>query len=117
DAQPPPVLDFNLEEPARVCFADLDRVGSNLGCAELRAQAFTLWLRSARFDRRCQDAAALIRRVLTENPFTTLQVVLEPVATDDAGKISCTLGARELEVLWAACQENPTYLDRYYALQ
>ena len=43
-----------------------------------RAQAFTLWLRSAQFGQHGREAAALIRGLLDDNPFTTLQVVLEP---------------------------------------
>ncbi len=51
--------------------------------------------------------------MLDANPYTTLQVVLEPAATEVAER----LPPRLLEALLAACQERPTYLDKFYALQ
>src|SRR5262249_32741182 len=50
-------------------------------------------------------------QLLQENPFTTLQVVLEP--TGDCRALTPAV----LEELLAACQVRPTYLDRFYALQ
>jgi hypothetical protein len=119
DAAPPPVLDFpdglGLE---RVWRADLDAVPAGRPPAPERcAQAFTLWLRSADFDDRRREAAALVREVLDANPFTTLQVVLEPTASATPVAVQRGLSPRLLETLTAACQSHPTYLDRYYALQ
>jgi radical SAM superfamily enzyme YgiQ (UPF0313 family) len=113
DAQPPPVLDFKDESVTeRVWRVDLDRTERPIAPSiEQRAQAFTLWLRSAQLDRHERVAVALIRHVLTANPFTTLQVVLEPV--DVQKRINLQL----LESLTAVCQELPTYLDKFYALQ
>jgi radical SAM superfamily enzyme YgiQ (UPF0313 family) len=87
DPVPPPQL--NLPEAGRgpVGFARLD-LDSNLEDrparlppAAERAQAFTLWLRSADFHSRRQTAAKLIRQVVTDNPHTTLEVILEPTGT------------------------------------
>jgi radical SAM superfamily enzyme YgiQ (UPF0313 family) len=115
DAQPPPVLDFAEEELWRVWRVDLDAAGRSPGPPpEARAQAFTLWLRSAHFDHTMPEAAAMVRRVLADNPFTTLQVVLE---SPDLAAVRDQLQPRRLEALVAACQETPTYLDKFYALQ
>lgn len=108
DAAPPPVLDVppglglwrvDLDSDAR---PDPPPDGE-------RRQAFTLWLTSEDFDRRRTVAAGLIREVLADNPFTTLQVVLD---CRDRLPAAATFAD-----LTAACQERPTYLDRYYALQ
>jgi hypothetical protein len=79
--------------------------------AERRGQAFTLWLRSAEFRRHAKRAVRLIHQILADNPFTTLQVVVEAKSDLDA------LTPEVLGELMAACQSQPTYLDRYYALQ
>ena len=58
---------------------DLDATGASaLRRRRQRAQAFTLWLRRPASTATAGEAAALIREVLEDNPFTTLQVVLEP---------------------------------------
>jgi radical SAM superfamily enzyme YgiQ (UPF0313 family) len=117
DAQPPPVLDLAEADGDRAWRVDLDR-GPHLhpphGC---RAQAFTLWLRSARFGRHGGEVQGLIHELLQANPFTTLQVVLEPTGELKPELVRRELGARFLNELLAACQANPTYLDKYYALQ
>ena len=114
DAQPPPVLDFGEDTPLRrVCQVDLDRGGCpEFSPADSCAQAFTLWLRSVDFDAHRAAAAALIGRVLEANPFTTLQVLLEP-----AGEPSTSISPRLPEMLLSACQSRPTYLDKFYGLQ
>jgi hypothetical protein len=76
-----------------------------------------LWLRSAHFGQQRERAAALIRAVLAANPFTTLQVVLEPSGPLDPPAVRHELGPGLLEALLAVCQESPTYLDKFYALQ
>jgi radical SAM superfamily enzyme YgiQ (UPF0313 family) len=110
DAQAAPVLQFDRQTaPGQLCRIDPDSLApSILPPLDRRAQAFTLWMRSGTFDQRRHQAAALIRQLLDDNPFTTLQVVLEPL-----GEIS----SRTVAALMDACQANPTYLDRYYALQ
>jgi radical SAM superfamily enzyme YgiQ (UPF0313 family) len=119
DAQPPPVLDLpGGSRPERVWRVDLDAPGQgDRPAPDRRAQAFTLWLRAADFRARGQGAAALVREVLGDNPFTTLQVVLDPAPAAGTAALARTLTPRLLEALTAACQERPTYLDRYYALQ
>jgi hypothetical protein len=105
DAQPAPVLDVaRIDRLARI---DLDDERCDLPPADQRAQAFTLWLRGTRFER----AATLVRCVLGDNPYTTLQVVLEP--TGEPRHLAPAL----LESLLGVCQERPTYLDKFYALQ
>jgi radical SAM superfamily enzyme YgiQ (UPF0313 family) len=115
DAQPPPVLDFAPGSgPELVWRVDLDSPRRDPAPPPgRRAQAFTLWLRSAKFAAGRREAAGLIRQVLADNPFTTLQVVLEPSPAAEPEAPSPGL----LEELTAACHSRPTYLDRYYALQ
>jgi radical SAM superfamily enzyme YgiQ (UPF0313 family) len=85
------------------------------GRAELVGSGFPtlaciLWLRSADFHRRRQAAADEIARLLTDNPHTTLQVVLEPTAEPER------LTVETLALLLATCYKTTTYLDRYYSL-
>jgi radical SAM superfamily enzyme YgiQ (UPF0313 family) len=81
------------------------------------AQAFRLWLKSRRLGARRADAARIIRRLLTEDPFTTLQVVLDPTDVEDAMALAESVPPAALETLLGTCLEQPTYLDKYYALQ
>lgn len=76
-----------------------------------RQQAYTLWYRSADFERHGRKACRIVNSLLSESPFTTLQVVLEPTA------LPYLITSELLSELWAACQESPSYMDRYYALQ
>ncbi len=78
--------------------------------SEHPALCFTLWLRSTNFHQRRHQAAALISRLLTDNPYTTLSVILEPTGSPEH------LTADRLESLLAACYQTTTYLDRYYSL-
>jgi hypothetical protein len=89
---------------------DLDSGPSELPLAEMRDQSFTLWLRSSQFDAQRDRASALVRQVLDDNPFTTLQVVLEPTA--DLERLSTDT----LEQLREACFRQPTYLDKLYSV-
>jgi hypothetical protein len=109
DPMPPPVLTFADDDRQRLCKLDLDRGEVTLPPADERALAFTLWLRAADVMRHDATITRLIRAILRDNPFTTLQVVLEPARTVPEPEW--------LSRLFAACQENPSYLDRFYALQ
>ena len=127
DALPPPRLDL-LDERS-VCRIDLDAEKGDGGRTAERSLArsgkkpsgtllppspslaFTLWLRSSDFHRRRREAAEQIDRLLTDNPHTTLQVVLEPTGDPDR------LTVETLELLLATCYKTTTYLDRYYSLQ
>ncbi len=118
DARGEPVLDFAPADGDRVWRVDLDRTERDPPpAADRRSQAFTLWLRSACFGRHVESASKLVREVLVPNPFTTLQVVLEPAGPADAGEVVRQLSPRFLAVLAAVCQETPTYLDKFYAMQ
>jgi hypothetical protein len=112
DPLPPPLLDLPQDAlgPIRSCVLDLDRPLGQLPPAEQRAQAFTLWFRSAEFDRRASAAAEIIGRMIADNPHTTLQIVLEPTAA--AERLTETALATLLE---SAFRSN-SYLDRYYSL-
>jgi radical SAM superfamily enzyme YgiQ (UPF0313 family) len=77
---------------------------------ERRAQAYTLSLRSADFDANSQTAAQAMRRLLDDNPHTTLQVILDP-----AGEPS-RLTARTFEAVYTEFYRSTSYLDRFYSL-
>jgi hypothetical protein len=97
--------------PAPAWIVDLDAPSpSPPPPPDTRTQAFTLWLRGRDLAARRDVAAQCIATVLRDNPHTTLQVLLEPQG--DARR----LDAAYLDGLMHACQEAPTYLDRYYAV-
>jgi hypothetical protein len=116
DASPSPVLDFSEADGNRIWRVDLDASPTPLPSAANRAQAFTLWLRSANLLRHRAVIAGLIRELLAVNPFTTLQVVLEPTGRMDDRTVNDAIDPTFLNSLLAACLENPTYLDKFYAL-
>jgi radical SAM superfamily enzyme YgiQ (UPF0313 family) len=116
DALPPPVLDFPAGDTEFVWRVDLDWPATSPPAPERRAQTFTLWLRSAHLGRQREAAAGHVRRLLADNPFTTLQIVLEPTAAEP-GELVRTLPPDLAEGLLAVGQESPTYLDKFYALQ
>jgi hypothetical protein len=116
DASPPPVLDFDEHERGRIWRVNLDGEGEQPPAPAARAQAFTLWVRAAQLPRHRARIAQLIREMLTANPFTTLQVVLEPSDPVDDRAVNESLDPGFLNALLAACLENPTYLDKFYAL-
>jgi radical SAM superfamily enzyme YgiQ (UPF0313 family) len=117
DAQPPPVLDLD-RSASHLWQVDLD-LGERqpFPAADQQAQAFTLWMCATRFGQHAQEAVGMIRRALDANPFTTLQVVLEPSSKATAEAIQREIGPRLLDELLAACLERPSYLDKFYALQ
>lgn len=113
----PPAPQLAVEDSgglSRAWRVDLDAAGlvqppSSMG------QAFTLWLRSRNFAGQRSALTSLVRRLLRDNPFTTLQVVLDVPASE--GEAVCSSLAPDIApALLEACQEQPTYLDKYYAL-
>ena len=127
DPLPPPVLpDVGYAERAieqthlatrEACTAcptlsvvDLDDERADWPDAAAQTQAFTLWLRSADFDSHRRRAADLVRQLLADNPFTTLQIILEPLGDPTE------LTVRTLEILREACYCQPTYLDKFYSV-
>jgi radical SAM superfamily enzyme YgiQ (UPF0313 family) len=88
---------------------DDDPAGRRLPAAAARTQAFTLWLQAADFRPHSDTVHEIIRRLLDENPHTTLQVLLEP---GDAGSISPAF----LADLRRTCYRRTTYLDRFYSI-
>jgi radical SAM superfamily enzyme YgiQ (UPF0313 family) len=117
DAAPRPVLDFDHDDSSRLVQGSVDEAAPELPPAAKRAQAFTLWLRSHDFPRAGERIEALIREVLHANPFTTLQLILEPTGEVAAAGLRRSLAPEFLDALLRVCLENPTYLDKFYALQ
>lgn len=116
DAQSPPVLDFPDDtEVEFVWRLDLDRPTPPPPAAR-RAFAFTLWVTGRELRPQCETVRTAIRTLLAENPFSTLQVILEP-RPPDPETLPALLDEAYLATVFAACQESPSYLDRYYALQ
>jgi radical SAM superfamily enzyme YgiQ (UPF0313 family) len=118
DAQPPPVLDFGADSGERVWRVDLDR---SEGWATLSrgpvAQAFTVWFRSTRLGSKSREMERVIGALLDANPFTTLQVVLEPRGELTAESVQREINPHLLGDLMSTCLAQPTYLDKFYALQ
>ena len=112
DPLPPPRLDLGdpASQPRRGCRIDLDARSEAAVPLAPSALCYTLWLRSSDFHQHRQAAAELIARLLTANPHTTLQVILEPTA--DPRRLT----PQTLETLLAIRYRSPTYLDRYYSL-
>lgn len=113
DPLPAPQWDVleHCSDASRCCRIDLDAEASDLAVLPASpAVGFVLWLRSADFHACRNDAAAIVGKLLDANPYTTLQVILEPTA--DPSRLT----AETLELLLATCYRTPTYLDRYYSL-
>ena len=118
DAAPPPVLEFDASDGLeRVWRVDLDAEDAGEPPSNRAAQAFTLWFTSTCFDLYTEQATACLRRVLADNPFTTLQVVLDASAHDSELAVTRSITPRLLDALTAAGFARTTYLDEYYALQ
>ena len=92
------------------CCIDLDRESTELPPAAQRAQAFTLHLQSADFDGRRERGVAVVRRVLEDNPHTSLDVLLEPTG------VPALPTERTLASFLEACFSSTSYLDLYYSL-
>ncbi len=76
-----------------------------------RSQAFTLWLRSSNFHTHRRRAAQLVDQLLADNPFTTLQIVLEAIGNPQhLTPVTC-------DAILQAALKSPTYLDRFYSVQ
>lgn len=97
---------------AQACLVELDDAAQPaLPLAQIRTQAFTLWLRARQWPRYRETTRSFIHQLLTECPFSTLQIVLEPRGQPE------DLSAEFLADLWSAAQARPSYLDKYFALQ
>jgi radical SAM superfamily enzyme YgiQ (UPF0313 family) len=116
DALPAPTLEVDSLPGdalglARIWRVDLDREGRDpLASPGRRAVGFTVWVRGDDLGAQADECARLARRVLDDNPHTTLQFVLEP--TGDPHRVTPEL----LDTVLDSCYRTPTYLDRYYAL-
>ena len=117
DAQPRPVLDFSpAEQGTPIWKIDLDTAPDSL-CPSDHQQALTLWFQASRFGPHRRRIGDHVRHVLAGNPFTTLQIILEPYDSSLSLLITNDLSVSFLRELTAVCQESATYLDRYYAMQ
>jgi hypothetical protein len=77
--------------------------------AEDCSQAFSLWLRADDFRDHEAETRTCVDRLLSSNPHTTLQVVLEPA---DPESVRPTF----LAELQQTCYRRTTYLDRFYSI-
>ncbi|HMP03853.1 MAG TPA: radical SAM protein [Gemmatales bacterium] len=122
DELPQPCLTFperDVEGCQPHVLVDLDAAGDSRAwpAASRRTQAFTLHVRFAALAPHRARLQGWIHEVLSDNPFTTLQVVLEPSRGHDAEQPGRWPAPQELELLWACLQQQPSYLDRFFALQ
>jgi radical SAM superfamily enzyme YgiQ (UPF0313 family) len=115
------------QQPSTVALTG-DRAQGGSGPPHLRTEAFTLWLRSSDFHNSRHRAAQLVEQLLSDNPFTTLQIVLEPVAEpspfgrgqgEGAGlnNLGASLTPAACDAILRAAMRHPTYLDRFYSVQ
>lgn len=108
-ALPPFPHRLNLNHYSLIDFVNADDI--TLPPAQDRHQAYTLWFKSNDFSQHAQQACRIVQELLRESPFTTLQVILEPTS------VPLSITSDLLNELWMACQEAPSYMDRYYAMQ
>lgn len=76
-----------------------------------RSGAFELRLQASDFRRHRDEACGLIRRLLEDNPHSTLRIVLQP--TGDPSSLTMSF----LQAIRTACLHDPSYLDRFYSMQ
>ncbi len=105
DAPPRPTLDHFPSDA--IWHIDLD--GDACRPPRSPQQAFTLWFHASDLDRHRGSIESAVRQTLAQDPYTTLQVVLE--------RQRAPMSLALLQAVTAACQEHPTYLDKFYALQ
>jgi hypothetical protein len=112
DPPPEPRLEFGTAAMDSIehVLIDLDEPHVALPAATERAQAFTLWLRGRDLHAGRDRAAQLVADLLSSNPHTTLQVILEPTESPRA------ITPQLLDKLARACFAAPTYLDKFYAV-
>lgn len=93
------------------CCLDLDAQEGPIQLPDVDAcsQAFSLWLRADDFREYESDTRTCVERLLSSNPHTTLQVVLQP---GDPDSVRSTF----LAELQQTCYRRTTYLDRYYSI-
>lgn len=104
-----PAVQIDLDRSAAAAASSERHSADLLPAPHRQAQAFTLWLKASDFSLRESTSTQLVRQILTANPFTTLQVILEPGEP-------ASLRDDFLEQLLRASHANPTYLDKFYAV-
>ncbi len=122
DAPPMPALDFpptrtigstphcrSIVDCIKIDFEDPAPI--NLPDPVQRAQALTLILRARNWDHAGPKSAELIETILRDNPHHTLQMVLIPTAGITSLDIS------QVQTISQASLADPSYLDRFYAMQ
>lgn len=118
DPLPPPEIqlsdaDLGMPGLVREWSIDLDLPESDRDPeppASRRAQAFSLRLRAHELRRHAREMTGIVSRLLDDNPHSTLQVVLEPLAEPQAVTVEL------LEALRRACFSTTSYLDRFYSM-
>lgn len=120
DPYPAPKLQFVKDSEAPFTewvLIDLKQVTSSncptdvLPKASKRSQAFTLWFTATNWTSHRSRILQTIRKVLDDNPHSTLQIVFQPQG--DPEHLPPPWVAQAIETAF----ENPNYLDRYYSLQ
>ncbi len=106
----PPGRDKN--QLVRTIQIDLDApvVDNPLPPPTERSQALTLWLKASNWKQHRKQICQWIEQLLGDNPHSTLQVILEPLA-----------GVRDLtpnylESIRQSCFASTSYLDRFYSI-
>ena len=113
--QVPDTLNLQKDSLSTVRLVDLDndaRRWSNAADLDPARQSlvFTLWFRGTHLHDRAGSIAAEIEQLLSDNPHTTLQIILEP--TGEAQNVTPDLLAAVAE----ASFRETSYLDRFYSV-
>lgn len=116
DPFPEPTLDFDSAaqhgsaRPIECLRFDLDTNAIVLPEPAACAQALCVWFKADDLSQHKPAIHRALHTILTANPHSTLQVVLEPVGDP------CRLQPEFVEEVLAVCYREPNYLDRYYSL-
>ncbi len=99
-----------LCETWRIDFDSLDWETRSLPPPAQRTQAFTLWFQGNALSQRRTEVAETIATCLSDNPHSTLQIVLEPRSR------AAEITPEFLDDLLRVCYRTNSYLDRYYSM-
>lgn len=94
----------------RVDFDDPRSATARMPAAGLRTQAFTVWFQGSQLSRHVSDVVDLVATCLSDNPHSTLQIILEPRA--GAAEITTDF----LDDLLRVSYRTTSYLDRFYSM-
>lgn len=94
----------------RLDFDDAEWMNQSLPESGQRTQAFTLWFQGHTLPQHQVEVVETIAACLSDNPHSTLQIILEPRAAAEA------ITPEFLDDLLQVCFRTTSYLDRFYSM-